>query len=445
MSTRSAVTAASSSRVPTVDKDRPKLNPQTVFEFGDGGNIRPARTVDEVFDGRSINSSRARDLAKTAIADRVDKANDNLPRDFGGRIIQRQPGERFTMLSWGETSWARRHAESLVRLIGRPARGMSVGDAQLLGGTYHQCSKEARLAMYNYSPDIDPVIWNDISAFVNDVVSVTAPHSAYSAERMMTTTTSFVEWTSIGGLPLDAKLLFRRKTIEAFTQQMAKKKSLSHGTLRNYRSMLLRISEVLNPELNPSPMKALNDRSSVPPYAEKEKELLQFWAHSQRTDALGQKARAMLSLAAGAGLRTREIAQLRKKDVLRDGEGILLTVTDHTGTRLIPMLARWEPMLGRVVEEVESDEAWVFGSASRGLSKNMLSKFAADSEGAIRPRVDRLRATWLVDHLQARTNMRALMIAAGISKFENLTRYLQYIPELDSREYRSHLRLEANS
>lgn len=87
--------------------------------------------------------------------------------------------------------------------------------------------------------------------------------------------------------------------------------------------------------------------------------------------------------------------------------------------------------------------ALVFGVSGREVHRNVLTRFTAKSTGTERPRSDRLRATWLVRHLAAGTPMKALMQAAGVSKFENLARYLQYIPELDTQQYRALLRMEA--
>jgi hypothetical protein len=74
-----------------------------------------------------------------------------------------------------------------------------------------------------------------------------------------------------------------------------------------------------------------------------------------------------------------------------------------------------------------------------------VSQFTGNIGGDLQPRADRMRATWLVWQLTERTNMRALMAAAGVSKFENLSRYLEFIPELDSRQYRRQLSLQART
>lgn len=83
----------------------------------------------------------------------------------------------------------------------------------------------------------------------------------------------------------------------------------------------------------------------------------------------------------------------------------------------------------RLVAELEPND-YVFGARTRKTTRNLLSGFVENSAGNFRPRSDRMRATWLVTHLTAGTNMAALMRAAGVEKFENLARYLAYVPEL---------------
>ena len=103
------------------------------------------------------------------------------------------------------------------------------------------------------------------------------------------------------------------------------------------------------------------------------------------------------------------------------------------------MLAEWEPLMRRALEGLDATDP-VFGMPGRTTYKNLLSGFVEHTVGEERPRSNRLRATWIVAHLRARTDMRALMEAAAVSKFENLARYLQFVPELDTTEYRTHLR-----
>lgn len=301
-------------------------------------------------------------------------------------------------------------------------------------------SREARLILDKYTPrGIDLEVWEEIGPFVRDAALATAPQSAYSAHRLAVVITSFVVWTChLRGLPQDAALVFRRSTIQRYIEHQRRAGTLTEGTLRNYRAMLYRVQEVLvpNPALPPSP--SLNKRSTVDPYTDAEVQLIRWWATGQNTELKVRKAMAMASLCLGAGLRAIEVINLTSADVQADDAGILI----HTAGREVPLLADWESSLLHVLEPLDP-AALVFGPATRKSTRNVLSGFVETTSGSVRPRSDRMRATWLVTQLRARTDIRALMRAAGISKFENLAEYLKFTPELDTVEYRQALRQAA--
>lgn len=346
--------------------------------------------------------------------------------------------ERRTALEWAGLAWSAREGKLLAAVIGGMRGEISENSIAILARSYQRCSEDARIRMNEYTPRIDAERWTEIGPFVRDTVSVAAPVSSYTAHRLLIATTHYVTWCRVSGLPLNAKALFQRATIEHYVR--GNLNHLGEGTLRNYRSMLLRISEALFPETTPKAMRPLNARGGVAPYPVTELNILRNWANGQNSEGKRQKARAMLSLCAGAGLRAMEVAELRGHDVTVDGNGILVTIRSIDSTRFVPMLAEWEPMMRRAIEGVgEADP--VFGMPGRTTYKNLLSGFVENTVGTVRPRSDRLRATWIVTHLRARTDMRALMEAAAVSKFENLARYLRFVPELDTVEYRQHLRV----
>ena len=349
---------------------------------------------------------------------------------------------RATSLVWGNIGPARLRAGELVQLMG------SLGDRTLdsvwllLACTvYSSCPAPVLLHMTQYTPKRIPMDrWMPISSFVLDAVAVTAPQTAYTSNRIVMVLTLYVDWChNTAGLPLDARVLFRRETVDHFVKNSPR--GLSEGTLRNYRSMILRVAEILLPEHNTFAMKPLNARTSVPPYSAAELDRLRLWARGQNTELKERKAMVMLAFGAGAGLRAIEIAELRRGDVVFDNAGAVVNVGGDSG-RLIPMVAEWEPFAKHALRELD-EGALVFGVSARDIHRNVLTRFTAKSTGTERPRSDRLRATWLVQHLTVGTPMKALMRAAGVSKFENLARYLQYIPELDTELYRALLRVEA--
>jgi integrase len=282
--------------------------------------------------------------------------------------------------------------------------------------------------------------WDSISDFVLDVCTAAAPQTAYTATRLVTTVGGFVSWAhTVKHYPLNAELLFRREVIELYIKHRQVTGNLEDGGLRNYRSQLFRVSEFVLPSEHPYKPAPLNRRTSVPPYNEDDALTLRRWIINQPNATKKRRAVAMVCLAMGAGLTSREIVMISTDQVTIDDRGIVVRVPEGR-IRDVPLLAEWEPPLRRLLEQLEPGEP-LFGIPSEQNKKNIMSSFAAKSSSAdFRPRADRMRAAWIVWHLTHRTQMRALMTAAGILKMENLLRYLEFVPELNTEEYRAELR-----
>lgn len=301
---------------------------------------------------------------------------------------------------------------------------------------------ECLWAMNYYRPRlISEDRWTRIQPLVEDVAAITAPKCAYTAERILVVCARYVDWAvNQCGYPLRAKSLFNRKIIELYFT--SPDNHLSVTTRRNYRSLLLRVSEVILPEAQQVRMKPINTRQEVYPYTATEMDDLRTWAIGQGTRERQRNAKLLIALSAGAGLWSSEIAHLKKGDILIDNEGILITVRgEHS--RQVPVLAECETWIRVGIEHIVDDDDFIFRAPKRGVSKNLVTGFVSScnrNPGTPPPRTNRLRATWLVTHLAARTDMRALMRAAGIEKFENIARLLRHIPELDTAEYRDELR-----
>lgn len=295
---------------------------------------------------------------------------------------------------------------------------------------------EANTVITNYVSTMDAESWAEIGPFVCDIVGVASPRTVYAATLLMSPTAQYVLWCRRSvGLPLNARVLFRRVTIELYVRQNADR--LAEGTLRKYRSMLLRIAEVLLPEDNPSPMRPLNNKSPYAPYDSTDLARFRDWAGAQSTQLKRRKAAVILCLCAGAGMKSGEITRLARNAITIDESGILVHVRGKRA-RDIPLLCEWEPLLRHTLSGID-DADLVFGLPPR--QRHTLSAFIENTAGPHRPRSDRLRATWLVTHLSAETPMKAFMIAAGIHKLEAMSAYLEFVPALDTHGYRRSLRL----
>lgn len=304
------------------------------------------------------------------------------------------------------------------------------------------CGKEARMSLEDYRPmRVRADVWDEVGPFVRDAAVSAAPLTAYTAHLLAARLTRYVVWaTRAQGMTLDARGVFRRAVIIRYIDETEARGELKPGTLRNDRTILLRVAEVLAPDLNPKRLRGLNARVAHPPYSPTDIDRITWWMRGQGTPLRERKATTMASLCLGAGLKSGEVADVRRRDVSVDEYGIVITVGGER-QRQVPMLRKWEPPFRQLIESMEEDE-FVFGVPTRAGNRNLLSNFVEKSDGRthIHPRSDRMRATWLVDHLTAGTSMSALMRAGGIERFENLIRYLQFVPALDEGEYRRQLR-----
>lgn len=296
------------------------------------------------------------------------------------------------------------------------------------------------MTLDDFTPRLSAKRWAKIGPFVRDAAVSAAPQTPYAAHKLAVTLVSYVDWAHFSqGLPLEAPLLFRHEVIARYINDKSRTTKLAEGTLRNYRAMLHRVSAALLPSAAPVPVAPLNSRSHVPPYTDSEIRMAVAWMRGQPGEIRPRKAAVMMSLCLGAGLRSREVAELRAKDVHIVDAGVLIRLPD----RDVPVVMEWESPLRRVIENLEPDE-YVFGDRTRVTTRNLLSSFVDNTAGHFRPRSDRLRATWIVNHLCNGIDLRTLMKAAGITKFLNLHRYLEYVPEPDHATYRSRLRGEVS-
>ncbi|MFF1876585.1 tyrosine-type recombinase/integrase [Leifsonia sp. NPDC058230] len=343
------------------------------------------------------------------------------------------------LLRWGRTDWARAHADILLPAIGSFRTHSSGPVAAVLACCgYSQLTEEVNATLANHKPQSAHTSqnWPSIKEFTRDACSLAAPTTPYTASLLMTVAIPFVAWcVNEQGLPMTANVVFSRQAIDAYVT--LENKGRAEGTRRNYRAMLMRISEVVAPAEHPDSLTPLSRKRIATPYAPPEMSQFRFWAVGQQTAQKRYRARLMLVLCAGAGLRPSDIAHLYKRDVVIDDRGVLVNVRGDR-PRIVPLLREWEAWMLPLLDEAD-DEHPLWGEPNRRDRSNLLSSFTQYTAGTY-PRGDRLRATWLVHHLQAGTPIKELLRAAGFDKFENLPRYLEFVTSLEVDEYRAALR-----
>lgn len=340
-------------------------------------------------------------------------------------------------LAFGDTTWARSHASELGDAVGAFSRQTGTVAALLTRVGNNALPLEAREAMTSYKPRRDIETWPRIAEFVKDACSIAAPQTAYSAKLLITITTAFVTWAVVErGLPLQTDVIFSRQVIDVYATE--ENSGRSEGTRRNYRSMLLRISEVLLPTEQGTAMTPLSRKGVAHPYSPNEMANFRFWALGQKTEAKRRKAMLMLILAAGAALRPVEVIDVTPEDILVDENGVFINVRGGTHPRFVPLLAEWEDWCVALLEDADPDIP-LWGPPNRSDGGNLFSSFTQYTIGE-HPRSERLRSTWIVGRLQAGVSVKELFRALGFEKFENLPRYLAFVQEMDVAAYRAAIR-----
>lgn len=296
-------------------------------------------------------------------------------------------------------------------------------------------SPGASRAVERFHPQFDAGRWENIRPFVADAVSMIAPACHYLAERLMVATSGFVDWiVNVCGYPAKVHVVFHPVMIRRYVSR----DDVQWGDKirRDYRSLLLRIAEVVAPDAGAIPFGSLNTESPTLPYTDRELGLLESWARGQSSAHRRRDAGLILGLAAGAGLDPWEIQHLRDEHVVIGRTGVRVTVAGSVA-REVTVLQRWEDLVRDSLTGWSGRE-WVFGPATRTSTFNAITPFIRRTDrGSEPPPIPtRMRQTWIVTHLAARTPADLIMAAGGLAKPEHLATSLAHIPALHGPDER---------
>lgn len=286
----------------------------------------------------------------------------------------------------------------------------------------------------DYSPVLDARVWAAIADFTLASVADTVDVLPYDTADLNSAATRLVSWCwESAGLPLERHIVFHRDTIARFISVGCPElKAASRG---NLRSQLLRMSEVL---AQPAPrrLEALPPSDPSAPYSADELVSLRSWASGQSTAARRANAGVLLALGAGAGLSASEIGELRVADIQVDELGVLVNVAGSRA-RSVPVLREWEDALIERAASIDPRK-YAFRENHTTFYPNLVSNFVDRGHPTrLRLTTQRLRATWIVYHLEAGTPVVALMEAAGVWSLEAFTRYAPFVTHPEPTVIRS--------
>lgn len=270
-----------------------------------------------------------------------------------------------------------------------------------------------------YVPDLPADDWLAIRDFVVGAARDAIPQVPYPETAVMNAIAHHVDWcVNVAGYTLSRETVFRRDVIGAAATIMPTTHSSTRG---RRRSLMLRVGEVLGIIPLATPMVPLAAASPSTPYTPPEVYEVVRWAQNQREERRAS-SRALVALGLGAGSPSREICTARSGDVTADGIAVMLT------GRAVPVQGEWQDELAQLAASAPRPETPLFRPGV-AWHKNMVTNFVATSiPDGLPPTVQRMRATWLVEHLAAGTPMQDLLAAAGLKSMDALVRYEAFLP-----------------
>lgn len=278
----------------------------------------------------------------------------------------------------------------------------------------------------------------DIEHLIHEALRVQA-RTPYSERELTIALRPFLTWAvDIAGLEPDLKLLMTRRVIELFT--LASKGGISDASRGNFRSRLLRVSEALAGGRGGIRLSALPAAQAPAPYSSGDVAALLSWAATRATPEGRRNAEVLLALGLGGGLTASEIGELRESDVCVDADGICLDV-HGTRERDVILVRSWAT---RLRGHLHGGADYVFRPGRTKSWPNVITSFVGPVGPDTRPQTQRMRATWIVRHLEAGTNVVALMRASGVESLEAFTRFVQYVRPPEISVAREMLRQEAS-
>jgi integrase len=275
-----------------------------------------------------------------------------------------------------------------------------------------------------YRPQLPAKDWAEIEPYVHDVVLRAEPLVTYGARELYPAVTRLAHFARAEYAPLTDDAVFDPYMVNRFVvHHLAGYNRASRNTIR---ARLRRVSEALLGDAAAGTFKALGKADAVTPYTVAEQAALEGWSRAQTSEERRTSAAALLSLGFGAGLTGAEIIRLRLEDVEVLGDGLVVHVGNGDGKRDVPVADEWSDGL-RARSGFMNGHGWAFRADQRGSNMNLITDFVSRTAPPMEIQTRRMRATWLVRHLEAGTPLKTLLRVAGLQSAEALDRILPFV------------------
>lgn len=285
-----------------------------------------------------------------------------------------------------------------------------------------------------YVPNaLRPDFWEPVADFTRQAALDLHPADARRATESMRTLSQFVVWAHRQGHPLDREAIFHPDVVERYIAVGCTR--LAESSRATRRADLRRFSTTLTRRAPWAPLpRQMRADYTVAPYTPAEiARLLDVAAH-QRTALQRRRFTALLALGLGTGVYPRE-ARAAMTDDLVEHAGHLCLVVRGERARTIPITPPYDAILAQVA--ADDPGSTVLGFVARDWERSPLGHLMEHIE---RPadcpdiKTHRLRATWMLAHLDNRVHLNALAQMAGLTSWKTFSHVMKYMPRLDQDE-----------
>ncbi len=232
------------------------------------------------------------------------------------------------------------------------------------------------------------------------------------------TLTGLFVWMHGEGYELDLDLALAGPTVEAYVATVA-------GHKATVRSRLRKLARGNNIDPDAGVDVRYTRREFQPPYTADEVAALWEYGQALTNTQRGQVICTAVALGAGCGLRARELRRVEASDV-HDHDGVCHVRVDG---RCIPVRAGYEDWVRHVAAQRPTGA--LVGDATGVNSLAKVWAWVQNQPGSPPLSVYRLRSTWLCALLGSDVAVTRVMAWAGLTKYNSLDGYREYLPDED--------------
>lgn len=286
-----------------------------------------------------------------------------------------------------------------------------------------------------YTPHIPTDIWNEMKSFVVETVRshYTEGRTRDDIHHGLMTLTGFADWVFTLGLGELTPSILRADVIDAYT---AYRSTEVAGFLAERERKRLRVIAGL--PAGPETRDVSTTSTPQTPYTGEEQGEIRRWTDWQSHQEARRNARAIATLGLGCGLTAAEMMVARVADVVALDDEMLGVNVDG---RTVPVLHTWHDELASVA--TGDDDDYLVGRGYTTRSSSSLQDVITSLPG-LRPSPQRMRATWMLAHVEGGTPLPDFLDAAGLTSPDVLRRLLPFIRRtpVDARTRRLRLATE---